>query len=150
MKKLSLLVILLFLFVASPVQALSWAYPFVAWDGNVYEVKEEEILQESDIGEVIGEVKTQTDDMTGNFYGDASNLYPIGTKYYEIAGTPTSETIAVEVDGEWLKAEYAHKVPFHIMNVLTSFYFIGAVVLIVLLIGGIIIRNSKFADQPAK
>lgn len=150
MKKISFLAILLFLFIASPVQALSWAYPFVAWNGNVYEVKEEEILQESEVGEIIGEVKTQADDMTGNYYGDASNLYPIGTKYYEIAGTPTSEAIAVEVDGELLKAEYAHKVPFHIMNVFTSSYFIGAVVLIVLLIGGIIIRNSKFTDQPAK
>lgn len=150
MKKIYLLSMLLLFFIASSVQALSWAYPFVVWDGNVYEVKEEEFLQESEIGGAIGEVKTQADDMTGNFYGDASNLYPKGTQYYEITGTPTSEAIAVEVDGEWFKAEYAHKAPFHIMNVLTSFYFIGAAVLVVLLIGGIIIRNRKFADQPAK
>ncbi len=51
----------------SSVQALSWAYPFVVWNGNVYEVKEEKVL-ESEIGKSIGEVKTRPNNMTGNYY----------------------------------------------------------------------------------
>ncbi|MFD1032605.1 hypothetical protein [Metaplanococcus flavidus] len=147
MKKISLLSLIFIFLISSPVQALSWAYPFVVWDGKVYEVKEEEILQDNEIGKAIGEVKTQTDDMTGNYYGDASNFYPKGTQYYEITGTSTSTAIAVEADNLWVKAEYVHKVPFHIMNVLTSFYFIAAIVGVVLIISGILIRNSKFVAR---
>ncbi|WP_033542155.1 hypothetical protein [Planococcus sp. CAU13] len=147
MKKIFLLSLVLMFTCFASVQALSWAYGFVVWDGNVYEVKEEEFLQENEVGEVIGEVETQADDMTGNHYGNASNYYPLGTKYYEIAGTPASEAIAVEVDGQWLKAVYAHRAPFHIMNVFTNFWFISAIVLIVGVIAGIIIRNSRFVDR---
>lgn len=147
MKRIMLLSLLLIFLIPFSIQALSWAYPFVVWDGKVYEVKEEEILQDSEIGETIGEVNTQPDDMTGDFYGNASNYYPKGTKYYEITDTSTSTAIAVEVESQWVKAVYAHKAPFHIMNVLTSFYFIAAIVLIALIIAGVIIRNSKFVDR---
>lgn len=147
MKKIFLFALVLIFISFASAQALTWAYGFVVWDGNVYEVKDEEFLQEDEVGEVIGEVETQADDMTGAHYGNASNYYPIGTKYYEITGTATSEAIAVEVDGQWLKAVYAHKAPFHIMNILTSPYLIAAVLLIILVIAGVIIRNSRFVDR---
>lgn len=114
---------------------------------RVYEVKQEEIIKDSEIGKVIGEVKTKPNDMTGNYYGDASNYYPKGTKYYEIKGTSTSTTIAVKEDNHWVKAVYVHKALFHIMNVISNFYFISAIVIIALIIVGVILRNNKSKNQ---
>ncbi|KQL50424.1 hypothetical protein AN964_22445 [Heyndrickxia shackletonii] len=147
MKRITLLSLLLIFMISSSVQALSWAYPFVVWNGKVYEVKQEEIIKDSEIGKVIGEVKTKPNDMTGNYYGDASNYYPKGTKYYEIKGTSTSTTIAVKEDNHWVKAVYVHKAPFHIMNVISNFYFISAIVIIALIIVGVILRNNKSKNQ---
>lgn len=147
MKRIFLLSLVLLVTSFASAQALTWAYYFVVRDGNVYEVMDEEILQENEVGKIIGEVKTQANDNTGNHYGNASNYYPIGTRYYEITGIPTSKAIAVEVNGQWLKAVYASKAPFHIMNVFTSPYFIAAVVLIILVIAGVIIRNSRFVGR---
>lgn len=118
----------------SSVQALSWAYPFVVWKGNVYEVKQTEIIEKSQIGPIIGEVKTKPDEMTGSYYGNASNYYPIGTGYYEIKGTPVSAAIAVKENDQWMRAIYVHDAPFHIMNVVASFYFILAAVILALII----------------
>ncbi|WP_416151437.1 hypothetical protein ACM26V_10860 [Salipaludibacillus sp. HK11] len=126
---------MLFIFtVTTSVQALSWAYSFVVWNGNVYEVKEEKVL-ESDIGKEIGEVKTKPNDMTGDYYGNASNAYPKGTKYFEINNISTENAISVEVgDNEWQKAVYVHQAPFHWMDIFTKilpiFILIGIVIFI--------------------
>lgn len=147
MKRIMLLSLLLIFMISSSVQALSWAYPFVVWKGKVYEVKQEEIIEESEIGKIIGEVKTKPNDMTGDYYGDASNYYPKGTKYYEIRGTSTSTAIAVKEDNQWVKAVYVHKAPFHLMNIVSDLYFISAVVIIALIIIGVIFRNNKSKNQ---
>ena len=117
----TVLFFILFIFsFTSSVQALSWAYSFAVWNGNVYEVTEENVL-ESEIGKVIGEVKTKPNEMTGNYYGNASNSYPKGTKYYEIKGTSTESAIAVEVEEkQWVKAVYVHEAPFHWMDLVTK------------------------------
>ncbi|WP_059173118.1 hypothetical protein [Bacillus sp. FJAT-27445] len=142
MKRITFLSLLLIFMVSSSVQALSWAYSFVVWKGKVYEVKQEEIIEASEIGKIIGEVKTKPNDMTGDYYGDASNSYPKGTKYYEIKGTSTSTAIAVKEDNQWVKAVYVNRAPFHIMNVFSNFYVISAIVIIVLFIVGVIFRNN--------
>lgn len=147
MKKITILSLLLALMISSTVQALSWAIIFVVWEGKVYEVKQEEIIENSEIGKIIGEVKTKPDDMTGEYYGDASNFYPIGTKYYEIKGIPTSNEIAIKEDNQWIKAVYVHKAPFHIMNVLTNQFFIFSVVVISLIIIGLIFRTKMSKKQ---
>jgi hypothetical protein len=147
MKRIMLLSLLLIFMISSSVQALSWAYPFVVWKGKVYEVKQEEIVEESEIGKIIGEVKTKPNDMTGDYYGDASNYYPKGTKYYEIRGTSTSATIAVKEDNQWVKAFYVHKAPFHLMNIVSNIYFISAIVIIALIIIVVIFRNNKSKNQ---
>jgi hypothetical protein len=134
MRKITFLSLVLILMISSSVHALSWAISFVVLKGNVYEVKQEEMIEESEIGKVIGEVKTTPDDMTGEYYGDASNFYPKGTKYYAIKGIPTSKAIAIKNDNQYLKAVYVHKAPFHIMNVLTNIYFLSAVGIVALLI----------------
>ena len=131
MKKVTLLTLLFIFMISSSVHALSWAFVFVVWEGNVYEVKEE-IIEEREIGKSIGEVKTEAN--TSNYYGNASNAYSIGTKYYEIKGISTSDAIAVKEDNQWVKAVYVHKAPFHIMNILTNQYFIISIVIIALII----------------
>lgn len=120
MKRTLLFFILFILTFTSSVQALSWAYPFVVWSGNVYEVKEEKVLA-NQVGDEIGEVKTKPNDMTGNYYGNASNAYPKGTKYFQINNISTKNAIAVEVgDNEWQKAVYVNKAPFHWMDIFTK------------------------------
>ncbi len=145
MKRITLLSLLLVFMISSNVQALSWAFSFVVWNGKVYEVKHEEIIADSEIGKVIGKVKTKPNEMTGSYYGNTSNYYPRGTKYYEIKGTSTSAKIAVKEDHQWVKAVYVHKAPFHIMNVFSNIYYIFAVVIIALIVVVIVflIKKSK-------
>jgi hypothetical protein len=80
---------------------------------------------------------------TGKYYGDASNLYPIGTKYYEIIGISPSKAIAVKEESQLVKAVYVHKAPFHILNVLSNSIFLILVGIIVLIIILAIFRTKK-------
>ena len=111
--------------ISSSAQAFEWAYHFVVWDGKEYEVKQEELIEESAIGKKIGKVKTEpyyysdrTDAMT--YSGDASNIYPIGTPYYEIKGVSTSSAIAVKVDNVWIRADYIRDAPQPMMDTVTE------------------------------
>ena len=122
----------------SSTQALSWAYPFVVWNTNVYEVTDDEVI-DSLLGKRIGEVKTKPN-MRGDYYGNASNVYPKGTRYYEISGVATDISIAVEVkEGQWVKANFTHKAPFHWMN----FFMKVFPLLILILIAVIIVKIVK-------
>lgn len=126
--------VLLLLSVSLSAQALSWAYAFVVLDGRVYEVMDVEVL-EGDLGEVVGEVKTMADDMDGSYYGDASNMYPIGTTYREVNGEAMEDVLAVEDESGWKRAEYRHDAPFsirdHLDKVAYGFVGLGLVVFIV-------------------
>lgn len=102
------------------------------------DVKNEELIEDNKIGKILGEVKTKPNDMTGNYYGNASNYYPKGTHYYEIKEVSTSTAIAVKEDRHWVKAVFVHRAPFHIMNVISNIYFISIVILFV--IGVILFR----------
>ena len=148
MRRIVQVLLLLIITTHSSAQALSWAYLFVVWNGNVYEVTEEEVI-EVDIGKAIGEVKRKANDMTGSYYGDASNFYPTETKYYAINGESTESTIAVEVaENQWIKAIYVHKAPFHWMDLLTK-YIPSLILTIVVIIGVLKMKNriSKRAIQ---
>ncbi|KOS68803.1 hypothetical protein AEA09_09795 [Lysinibacillus contaminans] len=147
MKRKILLSLPFLLIISFSVQALDWAYSFVVWEGKVYEVKQEEIFTDSEIDKIIGEVKTKPNDMTGDYYGDASNSYPKGTKYYEIKGTPTSTAIAVQEGNQWVKAVYVRNAPFHIMNVFSNIFFKSAVLIIGLIVIGVIYRTKKFESH---
>lgn len=74
--------------------------------------------------------------MTGKYLGNASNYFPIGTKYYEITGISPTSAIAVEIDKqEWVKAVYVNRAPFHVMNVFSiPKLCIGLIVIIVIVI----------------
>ncbi|CAG9623126.1 hypothetical protein [Sutcliffiella rhizosphaerae] len=103
------LLLTLFIFHLFPSNSLatSWAYPFVVWNGYIYEVSDEYVnMVESEIGHV-----TRYSDME-SYSGNFSNAYKKGTKYYSIQEISTDEAIAVEVkDGKYKKAiirgEYA-------------------------------------------
>ncbi len=105
--------VICFTVASSTAYALSWAYKFVVWEGGVYEVTEE-IVDASDIGKKIGEVKRMADDRTGAYYGDASNYYEKGTRYYAIKGIDSGTAIAIEEEQDkWVKSVYLHEAPFH-------------------------------------
>lgn len=106
---------LLFLSLSLSAQALSWAYAFVVLDGRVYEVTDVAVL-EADLGDVVGEVKTLADDMDGSYYGDASNLYPIGTTYRKVDGEAMEDVLAIEDGSGWKRAEFVHEAPFDRRN----------------------------------
>ena len=141
MKNIILLSLFLMFLFSSSVQALSWAITFVVWKGHVYEVKQDIIIENSEIGNIIGEVTTKANDRTGSYYGNASNFYPIGTNYYQIKGTSTSNAIAIKEETQWVKAVYVRQAPFHIMNLLTHPF--SVVVILVLVISGLIFRTKK-------
>lgn len=140
MRKIILLLICFIFSSQWSVHALSWAYPFVVWKGNVYEVTDEKV---SDIGDIIGKVRRGTNDMTGEYFGDASNAYPKGTKYYEVIGISTKIAIAVEVgENEWQKAIFVHKASNHWMeNVIIVLFFV--VLIVVAIIVMLRINNKK-------
>lgn len=141
MKRILLLLICVLFATSLSAQALSWAISFVVWKGNTYEVTEEKV-NESEVGKVIGKVKMQANDMTGEYYGDASNIYPRGTKYYAINGISTNSAFAVEVKkNEWQKAVFAHKAPFHWMNIFTKA--LPYLILIVVIIIVVLLRKKR-------
>jgi hypothetical protein len=73
--------------------------------------------------------------MTGNYYGNASNSYPIGTGYYEIIGVNYDTAIAVKLGNrKWLKAVYVREAPFHLMNYITKPYLFLLAILVISLL----------------
>ena len=144
MKKTLCMTILCLFFHSIYANALSWAYFFIVHDGKVYEVKEEVLLEQNELGKTIGKVETKADKYSGDYYGNASNYYEIGTRYFEIQGVPVTEAIAVETEeGFYLKAVYVHDAPSTITNVLTSSNFWAFFVIGFVLLVGITVLKSK-------
>ena len=130
MKKILFFILFMLIFISSA-QALSWAYSFVVWNGNVYEVTDVKVV-ENEIGEHIAEVKTTPNDMTGNYYGDASNVYPKGTKYYELNNVSSDIAIAVEIkENQYQKATFIREAPFHWMDLFPFLILIGMIIIII-------------------
>lgn len=143
MKKVILLTLLFTFMISSSVHSVSWAYVFVVWEGNVYEVKQDESIADSEIGEVIGKVKTIPNDRTGSYFGNASNYYSKGTKYYKMNGISTADAIAIKEGNQWVKAVYVHEAPFHILNLFSNIFIIMAMIIMALTIVGVVLHNKK-------
>ncbi|MGE7928972.1 hypothetical protein [Lysinibacillus xylanilyticus] len=78
-----------------------WAFGFVVWDGYIYQLSDEYV---DEVDEEIGKV-TKYSDTEGTYYGNFSNVYEKGTKYYAMRGISTEEAIAIEEeDGKYRKA----------------------------------------------
>ncbi len=138
--------ILLSLSIALPVSALSWAYTFVVFDRNAYEVLDTTI-EEGALGDVIGEVETTVNDETGRYYGNASNGYPIGTVYREVDGESVEDVIAVEDGSEWKRAEYRFEAPYHTRDFVTFFGYILLVLGIVVVSWAFFKRSSLYKKE---
>ncbi|MFS0864744.1 hypothetical protein AB3M96_18725 [Fredinandcohnia sp. 179-A 10B2 NHS] len=94
----------------------------------------------------IGEVQTKADEYSGDYYGEASNAYDIGTPYFEIQGIPIKEAIAVEIKkNHFVKADYVHKAQFDIRNVTgkSTMWIILSISFI--LVVGMVVYKSKQA-----
>lgn len=78
----------------------SWAFSFVVYDCYVYVISDEIV---SDVDKEIGKV-TKYSDTEGTYYGNFSNSYKKGTKYYSIKDVHTETAIAVEDNGTFIKA----------------------------------------------
>ncbi|GGF17528.1 hypothetical protein GCM10010954_15340 [Halobacillus andaensis] len=130
MRKIALCFMCIWFIGGGTVSAISWEYPFVVWDGGVYQVTEEPV---EEVGEPIGEVESKPDDQ-GDYRGNASNAYDIGTTYYSIPAADPNEEIAVAVENdEYVKAVYENEAPKG-----ASFYiaalFIGITVITLLIV----------------
>lgn len=97
----SLYILVILAFVSFPIVAFA-AYEFVVFDGKVYEVTTETVPSD-EIGTAIGEVKIESTELED----DASNVFPVGTFYFDIQGMDRADAIAVETSsGEFVKAVY--------------------------------------------
>lgn len=138
--------ILVSLSIALPVSALSWAYTFVVFDRNAYEVLDTTIDEDA-LGDVVGEVETTVNDETGRYYGNASNGYPIGTTYREVDGESVEDVIAVEDGSEWKRAEYRFEAPYHTRDFVTFFGYILLVLGIVVVSWTLFKRSSLYKKE---
>lgn len=96
-----LAIILFLVATATPVMATSWAYSFVVYNNSIYVITEEPV---EEVGNRLGEVTAYSDmeNLSGNF----SNVYEVGTPYYEIKGVDPAEAIAVEKDNGYIRATF--------------------------------------------
>lgn len=82
-----------------------WAIHFVVWNENIYEIKKDKKVEvEKEIGSVEKHIEKED-----NYEGTFSNLLIEGSKLYKIKGKNTNESIGVELEGEYVEAEYDGK-----------------------------------------
>ncbi|MBS4218091.1 hypothetical protein KHA96_07105 [Bacillus sp. FJAT-49711] len=124
-------------FLIVPQSKASWAYSFVVWDGYVYIVSDESV---ENIDKEIGHV-TKHSDKEGSYWGNFSNAFPKGTKYYSITDTSTNDAIAVQTtEGIYVKAtregKYMSEYP---LTAIIAF----TIIMLVFILGIIIFRPVK-------
>ncbi|MBS4193581.1 hypothetical protein [Lederbergia citri] len=133
----SFIIVFILSFLIAPNSKASWAYSFVVWDGYVYVVSDESV---ENIDKEIGHV-TKYSDKEGTYWGNFSNTFKKGTKYYSITDISTNEAIAVQTsDGTYIKAiregEFKSQLPLSTVIACIIFVF-------VLILGIIIFREKK-------
>lgn len=81
-----------------------WAYSFLVWDNDTYEILNETAGLE-EIEKEIGEVKKYSD-VEGTYGNGFSNKFKAGTKLYKIKDVSTSKYIAVQTEADhYIKAK---------------------------------------------
>ncbi|WP_417897675.1 hypothetical protein ABN702_15450 [Bacillus haimaensis] len=138
-----LLIAIICCFLSPSNKFAGWAYSFVVYDGDIYVISDEYVTE---IDKEIGHV-TKYSDKEGTYYGNFSNAYKKGTKYFSIKGVSTDTAIAVEDSGKYIKAdrdgEYAGRKynPLHLV--------LGGGITIVILSLLIFIVKKKITSQNA-
>lgn len=109
---------------------------FIVHEGKVYDVTTESV-EADDVGTAIGEVTVQSEEVENG----ASNVFPVGTFFYDINGLDRGEAIAVEESsGQFVKAVYTQTngSGFSIWTIL-----LGIVGILVILVGMMSFRNQR-------
>ncbi|WP_413375860.1 hypothetical protein [Alkalihalobacillus sp. 1P02AB] len=105
MKKLILCLVISLLLISC--SSNSWAFEFVQINGVTYVITDE-IVEQEEVGELLGEVDKYSDEEknhSSSYSGNFSNIYKIGTELYEIKGISRAHAIVVEYEiGHYVKA----------------------------------------------
>lgn len=100
------IIVILAIISLMPIRSMSadWAYSFVVYAGDIYEISPDERIPSDEIDKKIGQI-TRFSDQEGTYSGNFSNTYPKGTPYYSIKNTNPKEIIAIKTDeGKYVKA----------------------------------------------
>ncbi len=91
------IIVILAVMALMPLHSVSadWAYSFVVYSGDIYEISEDELILSDKIDKKIGEV-TNYSDHEETYKGNFSNTYPKGTAYYSIKNVNSKEIIAIK------------------------------------------------------
>ncbi|MFD5017500.1 hypothetical protein ACFWMP_01215 [Paenibacillus sp. NPDC058367] len=100
------IIVILAIVALMPMRSMNadWAYSFVVYSGDIYEISDDELIPSNDIDKKIGQV-TRYSDHEGTYSGNFSNIYPKGTPYYSIKNIDPKEIIAIKThEAEFVKA----------------------------------------------
>lgn len=104
MKKFIIVILAIVAFMPMRSMNADWAYSFVVYSGNIYEISDDELIPSNEIDKKIGQV-TRYSDHEGTYSGNFSNIYPKGTPYYSIKNIDPKEIIAIKThEAEFVKA----------------------------------------------
>lgn len=139
------IIVLLAIIALLPIRSMSadWAYSFVVYSGDIYEISADELVPSDEIDKKIGHV-TKYSDEEGTYRGNFSNTYPKGTPYYSIINTDPKDFIAIKSQvGTFVKAfNKGHYANDELGNKTIWMYFLLGTSVIILLIIWIIKRKS--------
>jgi len=100
------IIVILAIVALMPMRSMNadWAYSFVVYSGDIYEISDDDLIPSNDIDKKIGQV-TRYSDHEGTYSGNFSNIYPKGTPYYSIKNIDPKEIIAIKThEAEFVKA----------------------------------------------
>ncbi|WP_209445791.1 LPXTG cell wall anchor domain-containing protein [Paenibacillus etheri] len=104
MKKIFIIILTLITLIPIGSVYADWAYSFVVYSGDIYEISPDELVPSDKIDKKIGQV-TRYSDHEGTYNGNFSNTYPKGTPYYSIKNIDPKEIIAIKTnEAEFVKA----------------------------------------------
>ena len=104
MKKFIIVIIAIVALMPLRSMSADWAYSFVVYSGDIYEISPDELVPSDEIDKKIGQV-TRYSDHEGTYSGNFSNTYPKGTPYYSIKNIDPKEIIAIKTnEAEFVKA----------------------------------------------
>lgn len=91
------IIVILTIVALLPLHTISadWAYSFVVYSGDIYEISDDILIPSEEIGKKIGQV-TRYSDHEETYSGNFSNTFPKGTAYYSIMNTDPKKAIAIK------------------------------------------------------
>jgi hypothetical protein len=104
MKKIFIIILTLIALIPIGSVYADWAYSFVVYSGDIYEISPDELVPSDEIDKKIGQV-TRYSDHEGTHSGNFSNTYSKGTPYYSIKNNSPKEIIVIQTnEAKFVKA----------------------------------------------